>query len=68
MPQPLPTVPTLPAVSTQRSPEYGLSTFIWGNPNTTGRDLKRRTLELECALRLATTLGSHILAATERGH
>jgi hypothetical protein len=36
--------------------------------NTTGRDLKRRTLELECALRLATTLGSHILAATERGH
>jgi hypothetical protein len=35
--------------------------------NTTGRDLKHRTLELACALRLATTLGPHILAAPERG-
>jgi hypothetical protein len=35
--------------------------------NTTGRDLKHRTLELQCALRLATTLGSRILAATESG-
>jgi len=27
----------------------------------TGRNLKERTLELECALRLAATLGSHVL-------
>src|SRR5207253_9956778 len=42
-PLPLPTVPTTPAVATKRSPEYGLSTFIWGNPNTTSRDLKLAT-------------------------
>ena len=38
-----PSVPVAPAVGTRRSPEYGLSTFIWGNPSTTGRDLKLAT-------------------------
>ena len=31
--------------------------------NLTGRDLRERTLELSCALRLAETLGSRLLAA-----
>ena len=35
--------------------------------NTASRDLKHRTLELKCALRLAATLGSGILAKIDRG-
>src|SRR5947209_12197816 len=41
--RPLPSLNALPAVGTQHSPEYGLSTFIWGNPTTTNRDLKMAT-------------------------
>jgi hypothetical protein len=48
-----PSVPTLPAVHTQHSPEYGVSTFIWGNPATTDRDLKLAT---DAGLRWQKTL------------